>query len=238
MQRAIIIDDEQAGIETIKLLAARIPKLVKIVAATTDPAQGLLLVEDYRPDILFLDVSMPGMNGFELLNRLSWRQFRLVFTTAHREYAINAIKQQAFDYLLKPIDEQEFRSCIEKIQTSSGMPVQEVKNGPQNILAVPVKDGILYLPQQEIIRLEASRSYTIFYMEARAKHLASGSMGEFESRLNEQYFFRCHHSHIINLGKVRKFINHDGCYALMSDGTQVDISKKHRDTFLDRLNGL
>ncbi|MBL7729458.1 MAG: response regulator, partial [Dinghuibacter sp.] len=100
MQRAIIIDDEQAGIETIKLLAARIPKLVKIVAATTDPAQGLLLVEDYRPDILFLDVSMPGMNGFELLNRLSWRQFRLVFTTAHREYAINAIKQQAFDYLL------------------------------------------------------------------------------------------------------------------------------------------
>lgn len=224
-----------AGIETIKILASRIPQLVKIVATATNPETGIELVEDYRPDIVLLDISMPGMNGFELLNRLFFRQFTLVFTTAHREYAIEAIKHRAYDYLLKPVDETEFRNCMERVNHEPRLAIPLVKTDDLQVIDLPVKDGILYLQQQEIIRLEASRSYTQFYLEGHIKHLVSRSMGEFEWRLSERLFFRCHHSHIINLRKVRKFINHDGFFALMSDGARVDISKKNRDTFLERL---
>lgn len=237
MLRAIVIDDEQPGIETMRILAGRNPDKVRIVASTLDPGEGLTLIEDYRPDIVFLDISMPAMNGFELLNRLAWRGFKLVFTTAHREYAIEAIKNRAHDYLLKPVDDGEFKKCITDIYAGTITATASAAAAPA-LLEVPVKDGIEFLTQQHIIRLEASRSYTIFFMDEKIKHLASGSLKDFEQRLNSRLFYRCHHSHIINLQKVRKFINHNGLYALMGDGSRADISKKNRDAFLERLKNM
>jgi two-component system, LytTR family, response regulator len=236
MLRAIVIDDEAAGIETVKILAARNAAQIRVVASALQPEEGIQLIEDYKPDILFLDISMPTMNGFELLNRLCYREFKLVFTTAHREYAIAAIKNKAFDYLLKPINADEFARCIDEI-SGKRLPVT-VPAVPHRLIEVPVKDGIHFIQQKDIVRLEASRSYTIFYLDDGTKHLASKSLKDFEGRLNSGIFYRCHHSHIINLHKVQKFINHDGCFALMSDGAEVDISKKCRDEFLVLLKTL
>src|SRR5882757_6418332 len=107
MYRAIIIDDELSGVNTLKLLIEKYIPSVRVVAISTDPENGIRLIEDYKPDVVFLDISMPKMNGFELLSRLNYKGFKLVFTTAHEEYAIKAIKNKAFDYLLKPIDVEE-----------------------------------------------------------------------------------------------------------------------------------
>src|SRR5688500_11383361 len=115
MLRAVIIDDEPSGINALQLLIERHTGNVKVVGATTKAQQGIEVIEDYRPEIVFLDISMPYLNGFALLEQLQYRDFNLVFTTAHQEYALQGIKHHAFDYLLKPIDANELKSCIEKI---------------------------------------------------------------------------------------------------------------------------
>jgi two-component system LytT family response regulator len=238
MLRAIIIDDEQSGIDVLKVLIERNSALMRIVASTLDPEEGIALIHDFHPDVVFLDVSMPAMNGFELLARLHYHDFKLVFTTAHRDYAIQAIKNRAFDYLLKPIDQADFLQCIQNIMAESDKGSPAVKKEPQVYLELLVKDGIQYIKLEEIIRLEASRSYTVFYLEGGVRHIASRSMKEFETRLDAGVFYRCHHSHIVNLQKVQKFVNHQGYFALMKDGSMADIAKRCKDPFLDRLKSL
>jgi two-component system, LytTR family, response regulator len=235
MLRAVIIDDEQSGIDTLKILASRNEELIKVVASTLEPEVGIKLIEDYRPDVVFLDVSMPNMNGFELLAKLNFRNFKLIFTTAHKEYAIEAIKNKAFDYLLKPISDEDFKACLHELLTEKPTASELPKSGVQQLIELQVKDGIIYLKQKDIIRLEASRSYTEFYLDNGAKHVASKSLVEYESKLDMEIFYRCHKSHIINLHKVQKFINHDGFFALMSDGSLPDISKTQKESFLARL---
>jgi two-component system, LytTR family, response regulator len=233
--RGIIIDDEEAGIETIKILAERYPTLIKIVAASQKPEEGITMIEDYRPDVVFLDVNMPGMSGFDLLQKLSFKNFKLVFTTAHKQYAIEAIKNRAFDYLLKPIDDHDFKLCLEEIQKNEIQEFVVLKSSTLPLLEIQVKDGIQYLKQQDIIRVEASRSYTTFYLEGGIKHLASKSLKEFEDKLDPNIFYKCHRSHIINLHKVQKFVSNNGYFALMNDGSLADISKANKDDFLKRL---
>jgi two-component system, LytTR family, response regulator len=235
MLRTIIIDDEDAGIETLKILAGRNADIMRVVASSLNATEGIQLIEDYKPDVVFLDISMPEMSGFELLSRLSFRGFKLIFTTAHREYAFQAIKYKAFDYLLKPITDSEFRKCIEDLVHELQKTPVSYRQDPNLFIEIQVKDGVIYLKQKDIIRLEASRSYTEFHMDNGIKHIASKSLKDFETRLDDAVFYRCHKSHIINLHKVQRFINHDGLYALMSDGSMPDISKNMKDGFLDRL---
>ena len=237
MLRAIIIDDEESGVETIKILASRNQELVKIVASSRKPEQGIDLIEDYKPDIVLLDIRMPNMSGFELLTKLKFRDFKLVFTTAHKEYAIEAIKNHAHDYLLKPIDTEDFRKCLEEINTIIN-PQTSAKQSLAAMIEIQVKDGIVYLKQKDIVRLEASRSYTEFHMENGMRHVASRSLLEYEAKLDSKIFYRPHKSHIINIRKVQKFVNHEGFFALMSDGSMVDISKGNKDVFLERLKSI
>jgi two-component system, LytTR family, response regulator len=233
--RAIIIDDELAGVETLKVLAQRNENNIRIVASSTNPEEGLLLIEDYKPDVVFLDISMPSMSGFELLKKLEYKNFKLVFTTAHKDYAIEAIKNGASDYLLKPISNEDYKNCVDRLLKD--FPKQTNHNNPDinPLIEIMVKDGIQFIKQHSIIRLEACRSYTEFYLDNGQKHVASKSLIEFESKLDHHLFYRCHKSHIINLSKVQKFVNHDGYFALMTDGSMVDISKNNKDIFLVRL---
>lgn len=236
MIRAIVIDDEAAGIEMIKILASRIPALIKIVASTLDPEKGITLIEDYAPDVVFLDISMPLLNGFDLLAKLSFRNFKLIFTTAHKEYAIDAFKVKAFDYLLKPIDSVDFAKCVEVLSYEENK--KKISLKPQNLFAlieVQVKDGIIYILQKDIIRLEASRSYTEIYLDNKQRHVVSKSLRELEVKLDPALFYRCHKSHIINLQKVQKFVNHNGLFALMGDGSMPDISKNNKEELLELL---
>jgi two-component system LytT family response regulator len=237
MQRAIIIDDEVNGINALKVLIERNTAKIKVVATATDPSVGIQLIEDYKPEIVFLDVSMPQMTGFELLEKLNYKTFKLVFTTAHQEYALQAIKMKAFDYLLKPIDVEELKFCIEHLTGETGFANQEIKSSG-NIIELSVRDGIIFIKQQDIIRVEANGSYTTFYLDNNVKHVASRSLKEFEQQLDPKLFYRCHNSHIISLSKVVKMVSTDGLFAQMSDNSMPEISRKNKDVFLDRLKNL
>lgn len=238
MLRVIIIDDEEDGIDMLKLLALRNTGMMKVVASTVSPHEGITLIEDYQPDVVFLDISMPLMSGFELLEKLKFRAFKLIFTTAHAEYALQAIKNKAYDYLLKPIDYADFNKCISEIYRElylSSAPEPSHKIAQEPIIDVQVKDGIIYIKQKNIIRLEASRSYTEIYLDNGQRHVASKTLRDFEAKLDPRIFYRCQKSHVINLQKVEKFINHQGFFALMSDGSMPDISKNKKEEFLERL---
>ncbi len=238
MLRAVMIDDERSGLNSLQLMIDKHVNNVKVVGATTNANDGIHAIEDYRPEIVFLDISMPQMNGFALLEQLQYRDFNLVFTTAHQQYALQAIKHHAFDYLLKPIDVNELQSCVEKIVSERNKVGARIQATHPRTIGLAVKDGIIFIRHSEIIRLEASGSYTVFYLDNKVKHIASKSLKEYEAQLDPDVFYRCHNSHVVNLRKVSKFVSHDGLFAEMHDGSAAEIARKNKEQFLERLKNV
>jgi two-component system LytT family response regulator len=237
MLRSIIIDDELIGINTLKVLIEKHTPDIKVVAIATEPEKGIELIEDYKPDVVFLDINMPRINGFELLNSLHFKNFKLVFTTAYQEYAIKAIKNQAFDYILKPIHIEELKSCVNNILASLGKKT-ETKPLHGKIIELSVKNGIIFIKPEEIIRLEADRSYTVFYLINTVKHVASKSLKEFEAFLDPDHFYRCHPSHIVNLRMVVRILSEDGLFVQMNDGSKTELLKRNKQQFLKKLKSI
>jgi len=238
MLRAIIIDDELMGINTLKILLEKNTQDIKIVATTTEPEKRISLINDYKPEIVFLDISMPKMTGFELLEKVDYKDFKLVFTTAYQQHAIKAIKNGAYDYLLKPIDMDELKQCVDKIMEEFGKVKIIQKFTPTNIIELSVKDGIIFIKPQDVVRLEASGSYTIFHLINNIKHIASKNLKESESLLDSSVFYRCHQSHIINLHKVVKMVSTNGLFAQMTDGSMPEIGRKNKELFLEKLKNI
>jgi len=238
MLRAVIIDDELIGINTLKVLIEKHTPGIKVVGIASEPEKGIELIEDYKPEVVFLDINMPRINGFELLNILKYKNFKLVFTTAYQEYAIKAIKNKAFDYLLKPIHIEELKICADNILDFFGKKELISKPAHGNIIELSVKNGIIFIKPQEIIRLEADRSYTIFYMLNNIKHVASKSLKEYEALLDPDHFYRCHPSHIINLSMVSRILSDDGLFVQMNDGSKPELLKRNKQEFLEKLKSI
>lgn len=238
MLRAVIIDDELIGINTLKVLIEKHTEGVKVVGIATEPEKGIELIEDYKPEVVFLDINMPRIDGFELLETLKFKKFKLVFTTAYEEYAIKAIKNKAFDYLLKPIHIEELKTCIGEVLGHFGKKQNITKPRHKNIIELSVKNGIIFIKPQEIIRLEADRSYTIFYLTNNVKHVASKSLKEYEALLDPDLFYRCHPSHIVNLSMVSRILSDEGLFVQMSDGSKPDLLRRNKQLFLEKLKSI
>ncbi|MEO6303905.1 MAG: response regulator transcription factor, partial [Bacteroidia bacterium] len=192
--RSIIIDDEETGIETLKLLLEKYVDDVKIIAQTTNASEAIEMIENYKPDIIFLDISMPEMDGFELLEKLEWKHFHLVFTTAHQEYGLKALKKSAVDYLLKPIDHRDLKFAVEKIkktivdqkENEAQLNITLLNNHTQfklNKLSVTTKNGIEYIEPNEIIYLESQSNYTLIHLNNSETLLTPKTLKEFEGQL-------------------------------------------------------
>ena len=239
--RAIIIDDEETGIEILKLLIEKHLPELKVVGQATRAKEGIGLIEDYFPEIVFLDINMPEMNGFELLEELSWKKFNLIFTTAHQEYALRALKLHAKDYLLKPVDykdlilsvnrvkkdieNQKKNSLLEYALLNNISPVQ-----PQKI-ALTSKDGVEFIDPVMIVSLESRSNYTLVQFSHAEAILTPKTLREFEQQLcNNSHFMRVHNSFIINLHKVTKYLR-DQDSILMNNDQKIPLSKKRRDPF-------
>jgi two-component system LytT family response regulator len=245
MLRAIIIDDEKKGISSLKLLLEKYVKDVKVVAETTDPLQGLELIENYRPEIVFLDIQMPQLNGFELLERLSFRNFNLIFTTAHEEFAIKAIKNNALDYLLKPIDHLDLQTAVERAKKKRDTQqwddymklIEQMNSARSNKISLPGREKVEYVNVSDIIRLESDSNYTFVYTLKTEKILVSKTIGDFEDQLcnNDHNFMRVHQSHIINLKFVKKFLKDEAEIILVNDH-QTPLSKNKKDAFMKWLD--
>lgn len=247
MLRAIIIDDEQRGINTLKLLLGRYVPEVKIVAESSEPAKAVELIESYRPEIVFLDINMPEMDGFEVLEKLQWKNFNLVFTTAHQEYALKAIKNNAIDYLLKPIDHVDLRMAVDRIvKRLSQMNEADLKfnysqliqdlHQKQRVL-INSRSGVEAVELDEIICMESESNYTTVFLHEGKKITTAKTLKEFEGQLcgEGSSFMRVHQSYIINLKKVLRFVKTNDLIVL-TDDLQAPLSKSKREAFFKWMN--
>jgi two-component system LytT family response regulator len=244
MLKAIIIDDEWKGRVALRQKLLDYCLDVEIVGEASDGEEGIALIRAKHPDIVFLDIEMPRMDGFDMLRSLENKNFHLVFTTAYDQYAIKAIKFAAFDYLLKPVDIEELRSCVDRIrqsansQTSQKLGVLEENlalgmAGPVlHKIAIPTLDGLLFFDIDDIIHLEAQSNYTAIHFTQHQRLLASRTLKEFEELLPPESFFRAHHSHIIHLKYIKRYIRGDGGQIEMQNGNIVDLARRKKEEFL------
>lgn len=240
--KTIVIDDEPDAVGFITSIIQEYCPQLQVVGTANSVKEGIEIINQNQPDLVLLDVEMPYGNGFDLLTHFPDKNFDVIFITAFNHYAIKAIKFSAVDYILKPVNISEFIEAIKKI-TDKRDNKQYISNDFKVLfenllsatpakLAIPTNEGIEYLNTNEIVRLEADRSYCWFFLSDNRKILVSRNMKEFQELLSDRMFFRPHNSHLINLKFVKKFVKREGSYIEMNDKTQIPISRNKRDLFL------
>jgi two-component system, LytTR family, response regulator len=245
MITASIVDDEPYSCEALATLLERYCPEVKVLDICHSGASALQSIRKQKPQILFLDIEMPHMNGFQLLEKLPEIDFDLIFTTSYDRYAIKAIRFSALDYLLKPIDQEELKKAVQKAVSGVKHPLpQQIEvllqklNHPTiavNKIAIPTMEGLQMVLVENIINCESDRNYTILFLKNKQQIIASRSLKEIEEMLCDYSFVRVHHSHLVNLNEVEKYIKGEGGYLLMSDGKTVDVSRSRKDILLKKL---
>ncbi|MDX9906770.1 MAG: LytTR family DNA-binding domain-containing protein [Bacteroidales bacterium] len=242
MLKVVIVDDEPDAVKFIQgIIEEYCPNL--LVAGVAHSARdGVAVIQQNQPDLVFLDVQMPHGSGFDLLSGFPGKTFDVIFITAFNHYAIQAIKFSAVDYILKPVNINELIEAVKKVEEKRAS--REYRNLDfthllENLsvpfpskLAIPTSDGIEYLNTSELVRIEADRSYSWFYLTEKRKYLVSRNLKEYQELLQDLNFFRPHNSHLINMNFVKKFIRHEGGYIEMTDGSNVPISRGKKDLFL------
>jgi two-component system LytT family response regulator len=240
--KTIIVDDEPDAVNFIRSIIEEYCPKLEVVGKAHSARDGAKAILAKNPDVVFLDVEMPHGSGFDLLSNFPEKTFDVIFITAFNHYAIKAIKFSAVDYILKPININEFISAVDKVidkRTSNQNRnvnyetlLENIKSTLPGKLAIPTSDGMEYLNTKEIIRVEADRSYSWFFLKDRRKLLVSRNLKEYQELLSDRSFFRTHNSHLINLEHVKKYIRTEGGAIELIDGSQVPISRGKRDLFL------
>jgi two-component system LytT family response regulator len=258
--RAIIVDDESRGRRTLEKLLIRFAPDVEIVASAESVDTALLAIKEHHPQLLFLDIEMPFESGFDLLELLPDPRPEVIFTTAYDQYALRAVKSGALDYLLKPISGDELAAAIAKArrrignapradddrtdhhhdgddtpeERSSGQPFRKASPERRRVV-IPSDDGLIVVRADDIIRCTADGCYTRLHLLDGGEILVSRTLKEFEDLLPETFFVRIHHSHLINLQHMKKYLRSDGGKVLMCDNTIVLVSRRKKDELMRRL---
>jgi len=245
MIKSIIIDDEQPCIDALKTDLDKYCGNVEVAATCLSGKEGILAIRKIKPRLIFLDVEMPWMNGFEMLELLDHIDFSIIFTTAYDKFAAKAFRISAVDYLLKPIDVNDLKIAIkkaeEKILASEG--AVNIQNLLHNIrhpaehqkIAFPQREGYEFIPAENILYCHAEGAYTYIHLVGNKKFLISKNLGDIEEILPSDIFQRIHHSTIINLHHITNFIKSDGGYLLLDNGEKLMISKAKKETLMEKL---
>ncbi|MEL6812471.1 MAG: LytTR family DNA-binding domain-containing protein [Bacteroidota bacterium] len=241
---AILIDDEFSALNGLLQKMGKLFPEIVVLNTFQKPEEAIAFLEKEQPKLVFLDIEMPRMTGFELLGKLTTIDFQVIFVTAYSEYAIDALKQNAVDYIMKPVDDQELSVAVQKAMDiiSEERKKQTNENlvrllsetiGASNKLIVPTSKGMSFVPMDEVLHLEGYEGYTRIHLWDTSEIVSSYNLGRFEKNLGKS-FFKCHKSHIINLQKVRSFENEG--YVVLENDHRVPISKANRKLFLDLFN--
>lgn len=243
MTRAIIIDDELESRNTINNILKNFCENISVVGQAGNVAEGIKIISNEKPDVVFLDIQMPDGTGFDLLEKIAPVEFNVIFVTAYDQYALKAIKFSALDYILKPVDPQQLIDAANKIK-EPGSDVNTIthkiqtllrnKNGFERI-TLPTFEGFRFINIKDIIRCEADNNYTNFYLNSGEKILVTKTLKEYDETLSGLDFVRVHQSHLVNIKFVDRYIKGDGGTLVMADGSQVDVSRRRKDDFLSRM---
>lgn len=248
MINAVIVEDEKKSMEVLQALVTANCPDVNIIGAADSVASGIELITKTSPNLIFLDIEMADGSGFDLLERIGSGKYDVIFTTASDAHALKAIKFSAIDYLLKPIDGDELKVAVDKLKTkqpNNDASLENLRFLLQNFkqpsaqyskITLPTGNAYEIVNVKDIIRCEADGSYTTFFLESKKKLLVSASLKHYEDLLPEEDFIRVHHHHLINMAHVVRYLKTDGGYAVMSDGTQIEISRRKKEAFIARLN--
>lgn len=248
MIKAVIIDDEPNAREKLQLLLERYCTDVAIVGSAKDVEEGLAAIRLHAPDLVFLDIEMPVLTGFDLLKELGQIDFEIIFTTAHDHYAIKAIKFSALDYLLKPIDLDQLKEAVQKSaeRKAEKKSVVQYRILKENLekqhatleqLAVPAQTGMIFIRTGDIVYCEANSNYTKIFLQNGQKIVSSRTLKEYEDLLTDNGFIRIHHSHLINKSYVREYIKGEGGQVIMKDGIALSVSRRKREEVIGKLKG-
>ena len=245
MLKSVIVDDELKSRETLRMMITSFCQGINVVATCQNIKEAIEAIQKFTPDVVFLDVQMQGETGFDLLSQLDNFKFDVIFTTAHSEYAIRALKSSAIDYLLKPIDIGDLQRAVAKVENKQETYLTErLQQLLQNLkgassenykLALPISDGLIFIKVIDILYCKASGNYTEIFMVDGKKHLVSRQLKEYEDILNSRDFFRIHHSFLINLNFIKSYVRGEGGYVVMKDNTTIDVSRRKKEAFMDRI---
>jgi two-component system, LytTR family, response regulator len=241
MITCIIIDDESKAIDALEILIARHCPELQVLATCDKPEDGIAAIQAQGPQLVFLDIEMPKMNGFDLLDKVGKIDFQVVFTTAYSQFAIKAFQYSALNYLLKPIDPDDLKETVRRIGLLQRPPQQEqfdilleTLRRPEPKLqriALSTHDGLMFVHTDEIMYCQSENNYTWVHLTKGGKHLLAKTLKEFEETLPPASFFRVHNSYLVNLNEIQRFVRDDGGYVVMNNGTQVTIARARREAF-------
>jgi two-component system LytT family response regulator len=246
--KALIVDDEFNARNNLKILIDEFCPELKIIGLAESAAGARIIIEKEKPDVVFLDIAMPKEDGFSLLKSYVDRTFSVVFTTAYNEYALKAFKENAIDYLEKPISIDDLQKAVRKVMKVHGSNEQirpaelselvgEAMEDKNDRISVPTRDGYVIIRNTDIVHLEASDNYTMIYLIDGSRHLSSKNIKVYEENLNQEVFFRTHKSHIINVEHhLKEFSRSEGNMAVLTNGINVPIARRKMSNFLSRIN--
>ncbi len=243
MIKAIIVDDEQNCVEMLEWLLKTYCPMVNIVAMCNSGEQGIEAIHKHRPDLVFLDIEMPKMNGFAMLEKFDELFFDVVFTTAYNKFAIKAFRYSALNYLLKPVDPEDLQMTVKKLEdkkTAVGkdqlnLLLENMKNlaNPVQRIALSTGDGLIFVNTADIMYCQAESNYTNVVLTNKNKILVAKTLKDIDETLSGKDFFRVHNSFLININQIKKFVRGDGGYIVMNDDTQITIARSKREEFFD-----
>jgi len=252
--RAVLIDDEELALTALGGKLAEYCPDVQVLKTFDNPLEALQQMSGLNADVVFLDIEMPRMNGFTFLQRLEKINFEVIFTTAYSQYAIQALRISALDFLLKPVDVNDLKEAVKRLrariesrrqlaeshegnhtleeQLQVLLQYQQKESHSLGLIALPARDGLEFIDVNEIIKIESDSVYSILYLVNNKKMVITRTLKEMEEMLSPHHFFRVHKSYIINLRFVRKYIRGEGGTVLMSDGSTVEVSRRSKQDFL------
>ncbi len=244
MLKAVIVDDEPKAIQSLIWELNNFKEEIEVIQSFTNPEEALKFLSSHTPDCLFLDVQMPTIGGFQFLENLEEVNFAVVITTAYDEYAIKALKHEAIDYLLKPIDSDDLRETIAKIKKHSDRNLNADKlermltdfnsKFDKKRITINTDGKLLFLDVDDIIYVESDGNYSTLFLQNEKKIVITKKLKEVDAILPEHYFFRIHNSYIINLNKIKAFIKNEG-YVVMDSNHKIPVARQRKSDFLEKL---
>jgi two-component system, LytTR family, response regulator len=244
MLRAVLIDDDESNLSSLSEKISNHCKQVQVIARCDNPEDGIRAIDELKPDIVFLDIEMPQMNGFVMLQQVTNKNFELIFVTAYDHYAIKAIRSCALDYLVKPVEVEDLKAAVAKAaglrnktlpSSQLDLLLDHLQKKQPKLLTIPTSDGLQFINIEDIIYLEANDNYANIYLSTNQKFLVSRTLKDFEELLPADVFIRIHHSSIVNKFYVDKYIRGEGGQVVMRNGNVLDVSKRKKSDFLQAI---
>lgn len=245
--RAIHIDDEKDSLEVMRLLLKKCCDNVELVASVSSVKEGILAIKKHKPDIVFLDVEMPGQNGFDLLDELDDTPFQVIMVTGYEHYALKAIKYSALDYLLKPLDADDLKKAIDKAAKMNAASIKRMSHYRElssddsqeyNSLMISSAGGYKNIELDKVVYAESqSGNYCIFYMQDGSKEVIAKSLTYYENLLPEDRFHRIHRSHLVNVRQVKSFNTAESTVELKS-GPKLQVSHRKRSELRAKVSAI